>query len=173
MKYSVLSPHTHANIPALRKRLFIVGFAKPKHYEAFSFPEQIELTKSVFDFLDETVEDKFYFKENAVHFKTVEPAEQGKVYQLRRTYLRENKNKLLPTITHTIGTGGNNNVPVIRDYKGVRKITPAELFRFQGANNFIVPSAISTGYRLVGNAVCVSVVERIAKNIRKVIDDPA
>ena len=172
IKYQILSPHTHANIPALRKRLFIVGFRSKEECEAFTFPEEIPLTKSVFDFLYDEVEDKFYFKADAVHFETTAPAQHGKVYQLRRTYLRENKNNLLPTITHTIGTGGNNNVPVIRDYKGVRKITPEELFRFQGANNFITPSAVSTAYQQVGNAVCVDVVERIAKNIKKVIERP-
>lgn len=172
IKWSVLSPHTHGNIPALRNRLFIVGFANIKHYEAFSFPEEIELTKSVFDLLDKSVDKKFYYEEGDKHYPTCSPAEEGKVYQLRRTYLRQNKKDLLPTITHTIGTGGNNNVPIIRDEFGVRKITPEELFRFQGVNNFICPSAVSTAYQQVGNAVCVSVVERIAKNIKKVIEMP-
>jgi len=170
IKSKVLSPHTHGNIPALRNRLFIVGFDNEEDKELFSFPEEIDLTLSVFDLLDDKVEAKFYYVEGDKHFPTCSPAVKGKVYQLRRTYLRENKKVLLPTITHTIGTGGNNNVPIIRDDYGVRKITPEELFRFQGANNFIVPKAVSTAYQQVGNAVCISVVERIAKKIRQVID---
>ena len=170
IKTKVLSPHTHGNIPALRNRLFIVGFDNKEHYEAFDFPEQIDLTCSVFDLLDDKAEEKFYYVEGDKHYPTCSPAVKGRVYQLRRTYLRENKKALLPTITHTIGTGGNNNVPIIRDDYGVRKITPEELFRFQGANNFIVPKANSTAYQQVGNAVCVSVVERIAKAIKQTID---
>ena len=168
--YSVLSPHTHGNIPALRERVFIVGL---KDNKPFQFPQPIPLTRTPFDLLDLTMkaEERFYYHSGAVHFPTCNVAEKGKIYQLRRTYLRENKQNLLPTITHTIGTGGNNNVPIVRDWWGVRKITPKELFRFQGANNFNVPYASSTGYQQVGNAVCVSVVERIAKQINNTLDE--
>lgn len=151
--HSVLSPHTHGNIPALRERVFIVGL---KDNKPFQFPQPIPLTRTPFDLLDLTMkaEERFYIHSGQATYQRAYPAVSGKVYQLRRTCLRQNKRNLIPTITI-------QDKIVIRDWWGVRKLTPKELFMFQGANNFIVPSAITTGYTQVGNAVCVSVVERI------------
>jgi DNA (cytosine-5)-methyltransferase 1 len=46
--------------------------------------------------------------------------EEGKVYQWRRQYVRENKSGVCPTLTANMGMGGHN-VPIIKDKKGIRE----------------------------------------------------
>jgi site-specific DNA-cytosine methylase len=51
----------------------------------------------------------------------------------------KNKSSLCPTLTANMGTGGHN-VPIIKDKKGIRKLTPRECARLQGfSDNFILP----------------------------------
>jgi DNA (cytosine-5)-methyltransferase 1 len=67
-----------------------------------------------------------------------------------------------------MGLGGHN-VPIIRDAKGIRKLTPRECARLQGfPESFAFPDtqANSHLYRQIGNSVTIPVVKRIAENIR-------
>ena len=94
------------------------------------------------------------------------------VYQWRRKYVRENKSNLCPTLTANMGTGGHN-VPLIIDSKDIRKMTPRECARFQGYDeNFIFSKNMANShlYKQIGNSVTVSVIEAIAKEIRKALD---
>ena len=94
------------------------------------------------------------------------------VYQWRRKYVRENKSNLCPTLTANMGTGGHN-VPLIIDSKDIRKMTPRECARFQGYDESFIFSenmANSHLYKQIGNSVTVSVIEAIAREIRKALD---
>ena len=69
-----------------------------------------------------------------------------------------------------MGTGGHN-VPIIKDSFGIRKLTPRECFSFQGyPDNYILP-AISNSklYMQAGNSVTTTLIERISKEIIKVL----
>ena len=93
------------------------------------------------------------------------------VYKWRRVYVRENKSNVCPTLTANMGTGGHN-VPIIKDDFGIRKLTPKECFAFQGfdMSKFVFPKiADSKLYTQSGNSVTVSLIERITKEIIKVI----
>ena len=94
------------------------------------------------------------------------------VYQLRRVYIRENKNNVCPTLTANMGEGGHN-VPLILDNYGIRKLTPRECLLFQGfPKNYKIPVGMSDSkiYKQAGNAVSVPVIERIANKIVKTLD---
>jgi DNA (cytosine-5)-methyltransferase 1 len=69
-----------------------------------------------------------------------------------------------------MGSGGHN-VPLVRDRYGVRKLTPRETANFQGfPKSFKLPDiALSHLYHQFGNSVTVPLIERIARNIAKVI----
>ncbi|MBN1838405.1 MAG: DNA cytosine methyltransferase, partial [Campylobacterales bacterium] len=77
-----------------------------------------------------------------------------------------NKNKLCPTLTANMGTGGHN-VPLIKDNFGIRKLTPAECLNFQGfPKTFSFPDIPqSQKYKQVGNSISVPVVTQIIYNI--------
>ena len=94
------------------------------------------------------------------------------LFQWRRHYVRENKSNLCPTLTANIGTGGHN-VPLVLDSQDIRKLTPRECARFQDFDdNFILPQELSnaTLYKQIGNSVSVSIIEAIAKEIKKVVE---
>jgi DNA (cytosine-5)-methyltransferase 1 len=68
--------------------------------------------------------------------------------------------------------GGGHNVPYLLDERGIRKLTPAECFRFQGfPDDFVFPSGMADChlYKQAGNSVVVPVVRRIAEEIARVL----
>ena len=71
-----------------------------------------------------------------------------------------------------MGMGGHN-VPIIKDKKGIRKLTPRECARIQGfSDDFKLPSiADSKLYKQLGNSVTVTVIKRIAKQMKSVLEN--
>jgi DNA (cytosine-5)-methyltransferase 1 len=70
-----------------------------------------------------------------------------------------------------MGMGGHN-VPIVKDKKGIRKLTPYECARIQGfPKSFKIPKnlADSALYKQFGNSVSVTVIEAIAKNMMKAV----
>ena len=71
-----------------------------------------------------------------------------------------------------MGMGGHN-VPIIKDKKGIRKLTPIECFRLQGfPKTFVLPVnlADSALYKQAGNSVTVTVLEAVAKEMMRATD---
>jgi DNA (cytosine-5)-methyltransferase 1 len=93
------------------------------------------------------------------------------IYQYRRYYVRENKNKVCPTLTSNMGTGGHN-CPIIKDDKGIRKLTPRECFNLQGfPKNYKLPKISDSAlYSLAGNAVSIPVVQLLVEKIMKLLE---
>lgn len=172
----VLNSATYANVPQNRERIFIVAFDpnQVKNYSKFEFPKPIKLTKTIHDFLDKGKQDDvFYYKKEHQYYPELEKTITSKdtIYQWRRVYVRENKSNLCPTLTANMGAGGHN-VPLIKDDFGIRKLTPKECFAFQGypINKYILPTlANSKLYMQAGNSVTTTLIERIAKQIAKVL----
>ncbi len=158
------------NIPQNRERIYIVAFLDD--INTFEFPNTIHSIITIQDLLEEDVDESFYYNDKPLFEKLKgEITSQETIYQWRRQYVRENKNNLCPTLTANMGTGGHN-VPLVKDRKGIRKLTPQECIRFQGFNQtFKFPSdlARSHQYKQAGNSVTVNVIEAIAKNIYNVL----
>lgn len=200
---AVLDTKDYGGIPQTRQRIYIVGFridqnntTGEKDSVSFQFPTQIPLKKTIHDFLDDEVDySKFYYDDSFMngnnsnsnnridYFRILQSEITNKdtIYQWRRVYVRENKNRLCPTLTANMGTGGHN-VPLIKDTIGIRKLTPRECARFQGfPDSFILPgfddmqditikNPIGQLYKQIGNSVSVPVVARIARSIKTVLD---
>lgn len=171
-KEQVLTSWQYGNIPQTRERIYIVGFKDERKRDNFKFPEPIVLTKKVSDLLEKEVAEKYYYK-NSPLFEKLKPyvTNPDTVYQWRRQYVRENKSNLFPTLTANMGMGGHN-VPIVIDRKGIRKLTPRECFLVQGfGENYKIPGNLADSrlYKQAGNSVTVTVIERIAKEIAKVM----
>ena len=93
------------------------------------------------------------------------------LYQWRRTYVRENKSDVCPTLTANMGMGGHN-VPLVLTRFGIRKLTPHECFNLQGfPKDFELPKIATTHlYKQAGNSIVVDVMIAIMKEILKVED---
>ncbi|MBV9159916.1 MAG: DNA (cytosine-5-)-methyltransferase [Candidatus Kaiserbacteria bacterium] len=171
MKAEVMNSMTHGNVPQNRERIYIVAFRSPRTLMKFRFPDKIPLTKKMSHILEKNVDDEHYYDERFGEIYTrIKKAVKNRdsFYQYRRIYVRELKNGMAPTLTASMGAGGHN-VPLIRDAKGVRRLTPRECARLQGfPESFKFPTnqAKSHLYKQVGNSVTVPVISRIAENIR-------
>ena len=174
VKYDVLNSNEYGNVPQNRERIYIVGIRKDTELiQYFHFPEKIDLTTTMLDILESPhcIDDKYYYNSKPLYEKLKDyKFEENKVYQWRRKYVRENKSGMCPTLTANMGMGGHN-VPIVKDSKGIRKLTPRECARIQGfPDSFKLPQiADSYLYKQLGNSVSVPVLTRIAKNIMKTL----
>lgn len=175
IKSQVLNTMEYGNVPQNRERIYIVGFKKESGIiNHFEFPEKIPLTKTIIDLLQnpDEIDDKYYYEGKPLFERLKDyPFEAGKVYQWRRQYVRENKKGVSPTLTANMGMGGHN-VPLVKDSRGIRKLTPRECARIQGyPDSYILPNQTDSHlYKQVGNSVSVPVLERIAKQMKKAIE---
>lgn len=175
--YKVLNTCEYGNIPQNRERIFIISFLNKSDYDRFEWPKKIKLSKTIKDIIkfNDTFDKKYYYTETQKCYPLVSTniKNTDTIYQLRRIYVRENKNDLCPTLTANMGTGGHN-VPLILDYSNkIRKLLPRECLLFQGfPKNYIIPSELADSniYKQAGNAVSVSVIRRVAEQIIKAME---
>ncbi len=194
----ILKASEYTNIPQGRERIYIVGFRNEvevsyerpvKTNEAFNFLEEyassqfevptkiVSLPKGISEFLDpSSVEESDYYTrpDNKIH-KRVRAAvtHPETVYQYRRWFVRENKSNVCPTLTANMGLGGHN-IPIILDGDTPRRLTPKECFNLQGfRSDFLLPKDVAKVhlYRQSGNSVVVPLVERIAREMVRVLNE--
>ena len=179
IKCQVMNACEYGNIPQNRERIYIVAFKNQEDYDKFDMPLPIELNKGikkVFNF-DTKVDSKYYYTEgkykgNMYQLLTEGMDDDNTVYQWRRKYVRKNQSNLIPTLTANMGEGGHN-VPLIKTEFGIRKLTPIECFYAQGyPKDYKLPTDMSDSrlYKQAGNSVVVPVINRIAKNIIKALN---
>ncbi len=161
--YQVLNSKDYG-IPQSRNRIFVVGFLD--HNVDFKFPQKQELKLKVKDLLETAVAPKFYYKKDYgitnANINTIR-----KRNSVERGDNREHKSGLCPTLTASMGMGGNN-VPVILDNGKLRKFTPRECLRLMGfPDDFKQVVSDSQMYKQCGNSIVVNVLEEILKEIIK------
>ena len=170
--YRVFNSMDYGNVPQNRERIYIVGFKDESDLNKFKWPEKTNLTQRFTDLLDDNVEEKYYYDGKPLYERLKDyPFRTDTVYQWRRQYVRENKKGVCPTLTANMGMGGHN-VPIIKDKKGIRKLTPRECARFQGfPDSYKLPANLpdSALYKQIGNSVSIPVILAVAKNIKEVI----
>lgn len=172
IKYTILNTCDVTPIPQNRERIYIVCFKKKSSFYKFNFPDTEENKLQICDMIIPNAPEKYYYNSklkiwNVIEKQVIKDVSSNTIYQYRRYYVQENKNNLCPTLTANMG-GGGHNVPLIKDTKGIRKLTPKECFNFQGfPTNYKLPSTISDSglYKLAGNAVSYPVVLLIANSV--------
>lgn len=180
IKFSVLNAMEYGNVPQNRERIYIIAFKDEAVYRRFNFPMPVRLTTRLTDVIDfeSKVDEKYYYTKGKykgdLYEKLVEAMDDDyAVYQWRRKYVRKNKSGVVPTLTANQGEGGHN-VCLIKTKNGIRKMTPHECFNVQGfPKTFVLPSDMSDArlYKQAGNSVCVSVIKRIAEEIKNAYYD--
>ena len=196
----ILNASEYTEIPQGRERIYIVGFKDEKNYsfrhpikenilynsaiqdcirsKNFKIPiKRKQRPKDIQNFLepDTVLENDIYNKtNNRIHQRVIKAVRKNTtVYQYRRYYVRENKSNVCPTLTANMGSGGHN-IPIILDGDYPRRLTPKECFNLQGfPKNFKLPENLARGqlYKQAGNSVVVPMVELIAKEIVRVLDE--
>lgn len=173
--YRIFNSMEYGNVPQNRERIYIVGFKKIENLYNFKWPKKIRLSKKFTELLERSVNAKYYYEDKPLYARLKDyPFKTNTVYQWRRQYVRENKKGVCPTLTANMGMGGHN-VPIIKDNKGLRKLTPKECLRIQGfPETYKFPDNLpdSALYKQAGNSVTVPVITSIARQIRKVLVAP-
>lgn len=177
IKYKVMNSMQYGNVPQNRERIYIVGFLEEEIANDFEFPEPIPLTNDLNTIVDRenVLDSRYYYNDTSKYHEMLREtiSSTDTIYQLRRIYVRENRNNVCPTLTANMGTGGHN-VPLVLDYhNNIRKLTPKECLMLQGfPTNYIIPENMANShvYKQAGNSVTVPVIRRIAENIVSVLD---
>jgi len=174
--WKILNTCEISEVPQNRERIFIICFKKKKYMRKFEFPDNSTTKKPLNSYVSKDVDSKYYYTNklkvwNEINSKITEHISTNKIYQYRRYYVRENKNNVCPTLTANMGVGGHN-VPLLKDDKGIRKLTPKECFKLQGfPDEYKIPKINDASlYKLAGNAVSVPVIIKIAENIVKILN---
>jgi DNA (cytosine-5)-methyltransferase 1 len=196
----ILNASEYTDIPQGRERIYIVGFKNEGEYffekpvkinslkkenieqciksKKFKIPNKRKgKLKPIKSFLEpDTVKENDIYNNlnNKIHQRVIDSVKkETTVYQYRRYYVRENKSNVCPTLTANMG-GGGHNIPIILDGKYPRRLTPKECFNLQGfPKNFKLPANLARGqlYKQAGNSVVVPIIELIAKEIIRVLDE--
>lgn len=173
-------------LPQDRERLLMVA-ASRQHFSnnPFSPPTATGNGRGDFrprpldDFIDRAVpapEDEYLPPENRYYKMIDREMERGEsaenIYQLRRSYVREKRQGLCPTLTANMGIGGHN-VPFVRDAWGIRRLSVFEVAQLQGfdAQDSLFPDIPTPErYRLLGNAVCVHLAHVVGSVCAAIVD---
>lgn len=174
VKEDVLNSLDYGNVPQNRERIYIIAFKSKIACDRFRFPGKVPLSKKITSILEKDVDEKYYYRQGWLYDRIFDKMDdQNYIYQWRRVYLRKNsKPGVCFTLTANMGMGGHN-VPLLRDHKGLRRLTPKECGRLQGfRENFKLPPISDIQlYKQFGNSVTVTVVSRLAGNIRKALTE--
>ena len=163
-------------VPQNRKRLYVVGF-RNKDIE-FEFPKAKKLTLTLNDYLDETIDDKYYFKKKGFEFVTQNPHRariNRKIIQTQKANQQYNWNGdfIFEKLDLNKHQGAIEKGAYVGMYNGeeglVRKLTPNECFKLMGFNNFVNVVPDMHAYRQAGNSIVVDVLVEILKKIKEVM----
>ena len=172
LKYKILDTRKITSLPQHRERIYIVGFRNKNAHDEFDFNFENEVAPSPLKtFLVDGACEKYYYTDRLKVYEQIEKGvskhiDENIIYQYRRYYIRENKSGCCPTLTANMG-GGGHNVPIIKDDKGIRKLTPRECFNLQGfPSTYKFPEISDSAlYKLAGNAVSVPVIKLVASKL--------
>ena len=176
LRYRNLSAELYGNTPQTRNRTYVVAFLDQGLCDAFCFPEPIERTVDIFDIIDihTRQKDVYYYSPDDPFYPYIvnKVKRKDSIYRVHDSGIHLAKNRTCPTLTASMGTR-DNFVPLLLDDYGYRKLTVRECLDFQGfPKEFSFPSgtSIMEAYKQIGNSVCVSVINNLAKEIKKVIE---
>ena len=162
-------------IPQDRKRLFVVGMKDER--SDFKFPEPMQLTTTMFDYLEDVIEAKHYVGKKGFEFITNPKYKNRarvnqKIIQTQKANQQFNWNG--DFVFEKLEKVENNKQIMDRAYVGayngeigvIRQLNYRECLRlmgFQDSFKVVVPNV--PAYRQIGNSIVVNVLEGIVENI--------
>lgn len=180
----ILDSYDYGDTPQRRERLYIVAvhssyFRKNK----FKFPEKVHLKKKdIWDYIDRTkkADPKIYLDPENKYARMIQReadrTDRNRLFQIRRSVVRACPPNICPTLTANMG-GGGHNVPFVVDDYGVRRLSVDEVARLQciDPKEFKFPTGLvdSSKLAMVGNAICIDVVDLLFREIKNVLDEVA
>lgn len=164
-------------IPQNRERIFLIGIRRDiKLRQKFSFPTPVELTGTVSDYLEPSVEASYYLGKKGFEFVTTHPtrAQVGRpVMNCQKANQQFNWNG--DFIFEPLSDKHSDEI-LARAHVGrwngqigvIRKFTPRECLRLMGfPDSFKIVVDDTTMYRQCGNSIVVNVLEKLMEELIK------
>lgn len=168
-------------IPQNRNRWYCVGFRNDlnitfeKDEKSFKFPSKIDLKYSLNDVIDNVISLEYKIsdiaKENICKYIDSKLDDKNELiaYDIRASRCLFRYDGISPCLTAKMGTGGNN-VPVLVAQN--RKLTEKECLALMGfPKEYKIKANSSKSYKQIGNSVVVPVIELIAKEMIRVLEE--
>jgi len=176
LRYRNMPSNEYGNTPQTRNRTYVVAFREASLCDRFEYPAPIELTTKIFDVIRRDVRQKeiYYYQETDSfwNYMTERVKRRDSIYRVHDSGIHLAKNQSCPTLTASMGTR-ENMVPLVIDNFGYRKLTVRECLDFQGfpeTFSFPIGTTLKDAYKQIGNSVCITVVRRIAEQIKRVLE---
>ena len=150
-------------VPQSRPRVFVVGFREDYDFE---FPKEKELTKFLKDYLEPTVDSKYYLSKRGV-LSVTNPKNTKKKYtqingDIAICQTAQQQFNLKGTFIYE-----GDNIEDITENSKVRKMTPKECLSLMGFENFKQVVSDNQMYKQSGNSIVVDVLKQVMEEIIK------
>lgn len=146
-------------VPQTRNRTFIVCFAN--HDVEFEFPKHEELNLTMQDLLEKDVDSKYFLSDRII--PTILSEGTGG-YKAKAEIDLPIARPLTATM-HKMHRASQDNY--VTDNGKIRRLTPREAARLQGfPEDFVIPVSDTQAYRQFGNAVTVTVSNKVANQVK-------
>lgn len=171
--HNILFKAKDFGLPQNRERIYIVGFDKKqvKNHKHFKFPTPPMSETRLGDILQNNVSDKYTISDKlwtGHQRRKIEHKLNGNGFGYS---LFNSESPYTNTISARYYKDGSE-ILIEQKRKNPRKLTPREACRLQGfPENFIIPVSDTQAYKQFGNSVAVPVINAIAKEILKVLDE--
>lgn len=157
-------------VPQTRRRVYIVGQRKDLGEFDYIFKEPFENDTTVFDLLENHVEDKYYATEKG--HKYIASAGSGGYYAKPETDLKIARP--LTATMHKWHRAGQDNYYHTeykpKDRTNLRRLTPRECARLQGLpDTYKIVISNTRAYMLFGNSMSANVLNVVVENLVKSI----
>jgi len=171
---------TDFNLPQLRRRVFVVGINKDLKLGKFIFPETTKLTHKSTDYLDELVPNKYYLGEKGFNFVT-QVERSGRRARVNQDIIGcQTANQQFNWVgDFRVEKAEQRHIDDDRIYKTIyngelsvaRKMTPNELLKMMGFENFNIVVDDNAMWRQTGNSIAVPVIKAVLNKIIELIGD--
>jgi DNA (cytosine-5)-methyltransferase 1 len=168
IKFGLLNA-SHYGVPQKRERVFIVGFRSKSKFDKFRFPDPVTKDKPVplGIFLEDEVEEKFFFSQRAVDgMKNTKNS-----LQMNKGRVQSPDGPCNTLGAHLAKASLNSTDPVLKVGRRYRMFTPKEVSRLQSfPESFKLATPKSHNYIALGNAVPPVLMWHVAKSVLKAME---